>query len=118
VPEKRQEVTTEGGLDLVRHERELGPTMKRLHAAGIRVSLFIDPGPEQVDAAARLETDMVELHTGGLANSFTEKVEQQELERLRAAALRASNFGRKSMPGTVSTTAISLRFITSRISLS
>src|SRR6266542_2836561 len=47
VPEKRQEVTTEGGLDLVRHERELGPTMKRLHAAGIRVRLFIDPGLEQ-----------------------------------------------------------------------
>jgi pyridoxine 5-phosphate synthase len=93
VPEKRQEVTTEGGLDLVRHERELRPTMKRLHAAGIRVSLFIDPGPEQVDAAVRLETDMVELHTGGLANSFTEKVEQQELERLRAAAMRASNSG-------------------------
>ena len=86
VPEKRQEITTEGGLDLVRHERELGPTMKRLHAAGIRVSLFIDPAPEQVDAAVRLGTDMVELHTGGLANSFTEKVEQQELERLRAAA--------------------------------
>jgi pyridoxine 5-phosphate synthase len=93
VPEKRQEVTTEGGLDLVRHERELGPTMKRLHAAGIRVSLFIDPGLEQVDAAVRLETDMVELHTGGLANSFTEKVEQLELERLRAAAMRASNSG-------------------------
>jgi pyridoxine 5-phosphate synthase len=93
VPEKRQEVTTEGGLDLVRHERELGPTMKRLHAAGIRVSLFIDPGLEQVDAAVRLETDMVELHTGGLANSFTEKVEQQELERLRAAAMRASDSG-------------------------
>jgi pyridoxine 5-phosphate synthase len=93
VPEKRQEVTTEGGLDLVRHERELGPTMKRLRVAGIRISLFIDPGLEQVDAAVRLETDMVELHTGGLANSFTEKVEQQELERLRAAAMRASDSG-------------------------
>ncbi len=93
MPEKRQEITTEGGLDLVRHERELRPTMKRLHAAGIRVSLFIDPAPEQVDAAVRLEADMVELHTGGLANSFTEKVEQQELERLREAAMRASNFG-------------------------
>ena len=93
VPEKRREVTTEGGLDLVRHERELGPTMKRLHVAGIRISLFIDPGLEQVDAAVRLETDMVELHTGGLANSFTEKVEQQELERLRAAAMRASDSG-------------------------
>ena len=91
VPEKRAEITTEGGLDLVRHERELGPTIKRLHAAGIRVSLFIDPAPEQVDAAAKLGADMVELHTGALANAFTEKVEHQELERLREAAVRASN---------------------------
>ena len=51
------------------------------------------PAPEQVDAAVRLGADMVELHTGGLANAFTEKVEQQELERLRAAAVRAANFG-------------------------
>jgi len=93
VPETRAEITTEGGLDLVRHERELAPTMKRLHAAGIRVSLFIDPEPEQIEAAVRLTTDMVELHTGALANAFTEKVEQQELERLCVAALRASNFG-------------------------
>jgi pyridoxine 5-phosphate synthase len=93
VPEKRAEITTEGGLDLVRHERELAPTIKRLHAAGIRVSLFIDPATEQVDAAMKLEADMVELHTGALANAFTEKVEDQELERLREAAVRASNLG-------------------------
>ncbi len=73
VPEKRQEITTEGGLDLVRHERELGPTMKRLHAAGIRVSLFIDPAPEQVDAAVRLGSDIVELHTGGLGEFLHRK---------------------------------------------
>ncbi len=93
VPENRAEITTEGGLDLVRHERELVPTMKRLNAAGIRVSLFIDPEPGQVDVAVRLATDIVELHTGALANAYTEKIEQQELERLRAAAMRASNFG-------------------------
>ena len=93
VPESRQEITTEGGLDVVRHERELRPTMKRLNAAGIRVSLFIDPAPEQVDGAVKLEADMVELHTGALANAFTEKVEHQELERLREAATRAANLG-------------------------
>lgn len=93
VPETRQEITTEGGLDLVRHEAELAATIRRLHAAGIRASLFIDPELAQVDTAVRLETDMVELHTGALANAFTEKVEQQELERLRAAAMRASRFG-------------------------
>ncbi|MBA2434103.1 MAG: pyridoxine 5'-phosphate synthase [Chthoniobacterales bacterium] len=93
VPENRAEITTEGGLDLVRHERELAPTMKRLHAAGIRISLFIDPEPEQIDVAVRLATDMVELHTGALANAYTEKIEQQELERLQGAAIRASSFG-------------------------
>jgi pyridoxine 5-phosphate synthase len=93
VPESRQEITTEGGLDLVRHERELRPTMKRLNALGIRVSHFIDPEPAQVDGAVSLAADMVELHTGALANAFTEKVEQQELGRLRAAAVRAANFG-------------------------
>ena len=93
VPEQRQEVTTEGGLDLIGHERELRPTMKRFHAAGIRVSLFIDPEARQVEMAHKLEADMVELHTGALANAFTEKIEQQELERLRAAAVRAAQLG-------------------------
>src|SRR4051812_16996633 len=92
VPEKRQEITTEGGLDLVAHARELAPTMKRLHAAGIRVSMFIDPEHEQIDAAVELGADIVELHTGKLANAFTEKFQKQELERLRSAAIRAANF--------------------------
>ncbi len=92
VPEKREEITTEGGLDLVAHKRELAPTVKRLHAAGIRVSMFIDPEREQIDAAVELSADIVELHTGKLANAFTEKFEKQELERLREAALRAVNF--------------------------
>ena len=91
VPEKREEITTEGGLDLIAHRRELGPTVKRLHSAGIRVSMFIDPVPEQIDAAVELEADIVELHTGKLANAFTEKFAKQELERLREAALRAAN---------------------------
>ena len=92
VPEKREEITTEGGLDLVAHRRQLVPTVKRLQAAGIRVSMFIDPAREQVDAASDLGADIVELHTGKLANAFTEKFEKQELERLREAALRAANF--------------------------
>src|SRR5438067_1591848 len=91
VPEKREEVTTEGGLDLLAHGKELSGTLKRLHAAGVRVSVFIDAAPEQIDAAAALGADIVELHTGKLANAFTEKIEQQELERLQAAAMRAAN---------------------------
>jgi pyridoxine 5-phosphate synthase len=90
VPEKRQEITTEGGLDVIAQRKELEPTVKRLHVAGIRVSLFIDPTLEQVDAAAELGVEMVELHTGRLANAFTEKIQKEELEQLRAAARAAS----------------------------
>src|SRR5207237_1328095 len=77
VPEKREEVTTEGGLDVVANRKELEPTIKRLHIAGIRVSLFVDPTLEQIDAAHELGVEMVELHTGKLANAFSEKFEKQ-----------------------------------------
>jgi len=90
VPEKREEVTTEGGLDVIAHRKDLESTIKRLQASGIRVSLFIDPTLEQADAAAELGVEMVELHTGKLANAFTEKIEKEELEKLRAAARAAS----------------------------
>jgi len=90
VPEKREEITTEGGLDVRAQRKELEPNIRRLQAAGIRVSLFIDPTLEQVDVAAELGVEMVELHTGSLANAFTEKIQKQELEQLRAAARAAS----------------------------
>jgi pyridoxine 5-phosphate synthase len=93
VPEKREEVTTEGGLDVIAQRKELEPTIKRLQLAGIRVSLFIDPTLEQVDTAAELGVEMVELHTGKLANAFAEKIEKQELEQLRSAARAASESG-------------------------
>src|SRR6185295_10450088 len=90
VPEKREEITTEGGLDVIAQRKELEPTVKRLHAAGIRVSLFVDPDLLQIDAAGELGVEMVELHTGKLANAFTEKIEKQEIENLQAAARCAS----------------------------
>ncbi|MGI9115270.1 MAG: pyridoxine 5'-phosphate synthase [Chthoniobacterales bacterium] len=90
VPEKRQEITTEGGLDVVANRRELAPAIQRLHAVGIRVSLFIDPETEQVDGAAELGADMIELHTGKLSNAFTENIERQELSRLRTCAEMAA----------------------------
>ena len=90
VPEKREEVTTEGGLDVIGHRKALENTIKRLHAGGIRVSLFIDPTLKQVDTAAEMGVEMVELHTGSLANAFTEKIQKEELELLRAAARAAS----------------------------
>lgn len=90
VPEKREEITTEGGLDVVAQRKELEATIKRLQAAGIRVSLFVDPTLEQIDAAAELGAEMVELHTGKLSNAFTEKVEKEELKTLQQAAKAAS----------------------------
>ncbi|HJX97390.1 MAG TPA: pyridoxine 5'-phosphate synthase, partial [Chthoniobacterales bacterium] len=76
VPEKREEVTTEGGLDIIANRKELEPTIKRLQLAGIRVSLFVDPTLEQIDAAHEMGVEMVELHTGKLANAFSEKIEK------------------------------------------
>src|SRR6266478_2648687 len=90
VPEKREEVTTEGGLDVVAHRKGLESTVKRLQTAGIRVSLFVDPTLEQVDVAHELGVEMVELHTGKLVNAFSEKIEKQELENLQAAAKAGS----------------------------
>jgi pyridoxine 5-phosphate synthase len=90
VPEKREEVTTEGGLDVVTLRKELEPTIKRLQTAGIRVSLFIDPTLEQVDAAGELGVEMIELHTGKLANAFADKIEREEIENLQAAAKAAA----------------------------
>ena len=93
VPEKREEITTEGGLDVIANRKELEPTIRRLQTAGIRVSLFVDPTLEQIDAAHELAVEMVELHTGKLANAFSEKIQKEELENLQAAARAAKNSG-------------------------
>jgi pyridoxine 5-phosphate synthase len=85
VPENRKEITTEGGLDAMRFEKQLAPTIRRLQAHEIRVSLFIEPSPDQIDAASRLGADMVELHTGAFANA-TGIALKGELTRLRSAA--------------------------------
>jgi pyridoxine 5-phosphate synthase len=85
VPENRAEVTTEGGLDCVRHRDALAPTIKRLQAVGIRVSLFIEPSPDQIETAKELGAEMIELHTGAFANAIG-KDQKEELTRLRSAA--------------------------------
>ena len=85
VPENRQEITTEGGLDLVRHRRALEPTIKRLQLAGVRISLFIDPDHRQIETAVALGAEMIELHTGAFANARG-KAQEDELSRLVDAA--------------------------------
>ena len=92
VPENRREVTTEGGLDAAGQYRQLEPTVRRLLSAGIRVSLFIEPDPEQIGAAQRLKADAIELHTGAFANATGED-QQGELQRLIGAARFAMDHG-------------------------
>lgn len=92
VPEKREEITTEGGLDAVFHEKELSPTLARMADNDIQVSLFIDPDLPQVEAAARLGAPMIELHTGCFANNGGKK-RTAELARLKRAAELAHSLG-------------------------
>jgi pyridoxine 5-phosphate synthase len=92
VPENRMEITTEGGLDAVAHAAALGPTIRRLQEAGVRVSLFIGPDPEQVKAAAALRADMIELHTGAYATE-TGSAREAELARLIAAGAMGHALG-------------------------
>ena len=91
VPERREERTTEGGLDADGHRALLGPIVARLGAAGIRVSLFIEPAPAQVEAAIALGAPVVEFHTGRYAHRAGE-VQGAELRRIAdMAALAAKN---------------------------
>jgi pyridoxine 5-phosphate synthase len=85
VPERREEVTTEGGLDAARNREQLGPIVERLTDAGIRVSLFIDPEERQVEAASQLRAPVVELHTGAYAEAEDRERELQRLVRAAAA---------------------------------
>ena len=93
VPENRQEVTTEGGLDAAGQRTSLAPTVRALADNGARVSLFIDPDRAQLEAAAALGAPVVELHTGAFANAFTDDTRRVELDRLAAAAERAHALG-------------------------
>jgi len=85
VPERRQEVTTEGGLDLTHEPDRVTDALNRMKAVGIFVSAFIDPDPKQIDTAAKMGFDAVELHTGQYANARGQELDVQ-LERLRRAA--------------------------------
>jgi pyridoxine 5-phosphate synthase len=92
VPERRAEVTTEGGLDVVGLESKLKPMCARLQAAGIRVSLFIDPDSGQIDAAARIGAPVIELHTGAYAEPAGEN-RARELKRVHDAARYGARAG-------------------------
>lgn len=91
VPENRQEITTEGGLDVVAHRQRVSQAVKRLKDVGVFVSLFIDPDLAQVETSAMLEADAVELHTGCYANARTEEQRATELDRILDASAAVVN---------------------------
>ncbi len=93
VPEKRQEVTTEGGLDVRGNLDSLSTASEKFRRAGILVSYFIDPDFDQLEAARAAGGDFVELHTGAYANASGEAAVEKELAQLRAAAVRGKELG-------------------------
>ncbi len=104
VPERRQEVTTEGGLDVVANEKALTETCKKMRDAGIEVSLFIAPDAKQIEASARTGAQFIELHTGSFAEAFSKaesgkRKAETELERLITGAEQAHALGLKVNAG-------------------
>lgn len=93
VPEKRLELTTEGGLDVIGHREELQKTIASLRDGGIGISLFIDPDLEQIKTAHKLHADYIEIHTGRYANAKTERDRRTEVESIQNAARFASKLG-------------------------
>lgn len=99
VPERRNEVTTEGGLDVVKHFAEVQAAVRQLQLEGVRVSLFIDADSEQIRAAAEAGAPVIEIHTGRYADAKTESEVQQELERVQAGVLEGVKYGMKVNAG-------------------
>lgn len=96
VPERRQEITTEGGLDVTSQVATLQPFVAKLRRAGIQVSLFIDPEPAQIEASAKVEADAIELHTGTYcraADAGEQPAFRRELARLEEGARLAASLG-------------------------
>ncbi len=93
VPEKRQELTTEGGLNVIDNISLLKETIDELHNAEIEVSLFIEPDINVIDNAAEIDADFIEIHTGVFANARSDDEQFDELERIRAAVIHAKKLG-------------------------
>ena len=93
VPEHRQELTTEGGINVIDNISHLKDAIKDLHGSEILVSLFIEPNIDQIDAAAEIESDFIEIHTGVFANAVTEEEQFDELDKIRTSVKHAKKLG-------------------------
>jgi len=93
VPERRQELTTEGGLNVIDNIKVIRNTIQRLHESDISVSLFIEPDINQIDVEAEINADLIEIHTGNYAHASGEEEIFDELERIRLAAKHAKKLG-------------------------
>jgi pyridoxine 5-phosphate synthase len=99
VPERREELTTEGGLDVVRHFAQVKRACNKLAKAGIRVSLFVNADRAQIDAAVKTSAPVIEIHTGQYSDALTAKGQQEELEKICSAVTHGVNQGLKVNAG-------------------
>lgn len=99
VPERREEVTTEGGLDVIKYFAQVSAAVKQLQGEGVRVSLFIDPDAAQIQAAAEIGAPVIELHTGRYADAHGEREQQAELQRMQLAVIEGVRHGLKVNAG-------------------
>lgn len=99
VPERREELTTEGGLDVIRHFEQVKHACEKLGDAGIQVSLFINADYSQIDAAVKSGAPAIEIHTGGFADAHTEALQQSELSAIQAAVAHGLGQGLKVNAG-------------------
>ncbi|MBA4417944.1 MAG: pyridoxine 5'-phosphate synthase [Syntrophus sp. (in: bacteria)] len=93
VPEKREELTTEGGLDVKGLLEKIGRAVKSIKEKGIKVSLFIDPEEDQIMAASKVHADMIEIHTGAYSDAVTEAAKRVELEKVIRSAVKGKELG-------------------------
>ena len=99
VPERREELTTEGGLDVIKHFEQVQRVCGQLAEAGIRVSLFINADPLQIDAAARAGAPVIEIHTGGFADAHTAETQAEQFAAIQKAVALGIDLGLKVNAG-------------------
>jgi pyridoxine 5-phosphate synthase len=93
VPEKRKELTTEGGLDVVKFSDKLKRVIEKVHEKGIKVSLFVDPVEAQITAAHKMNADMVEIHTGAYSDAKSDRIQEKEFKKVVASVIMGKKLG-------------------------